>query len=171
MIDMKKRQLGIIKIVLCAGLLVLAYIIQSMIFTYVRIFGLVPLILPIVSTGVAVYGGRTAGGVSGLFAGMFTDLSLNQPLALFTVILTFAGVGVGTVADTIFAKRFGTYFISCAAVLAACAIVQLFPLLIFEGVPAFLLFNTALRQTVYSLVFAIPIWFAIRKIISISDDY
>ena len=169
--NINKRRAAIITIILYAVLLIVVYVFQSMIFPFIRIAGLVPLILPIVSTGIAVYGGRFAGGVSGLFAGIFTDLSFNQPLALYTVILTLAGVGVGTVADTIFAKRFGTYFISCVAVLAFCALVQLLPLLIDGAAPVLTLFNTALWQTVYSLVFVIPIWIAIRAIVSISAEY
>ena len=168
---MKMRQPGVIKIILYAVLLVVVYIFQGMIFPFIRIAGLAPLILPIVSTGVAVYGGRTPGGISGLFAGMLTDLSFNQPLALFTVVLTLAGVGVGAMADTIFAKRFGTYIISCVAVLSVCALVQLVPLLIAGAAPVFLLFNTALWQTVYSLVFAIPIWFAVHRIATVFDGY
>ena len=166
---MKKRWARIITIILHAVLLVVVYIFQSMIFPYIRIAGLVPLVLPIVSTGIAVHGGRTSGGVSGLFAGIFTDLSFNQPLMLFTVILTFAGVGVGALADTVLAKRFGTYFISCTVVLAVCAIVQLTPLLIAGGVSVVLLFDTALWQTVYSLFFTVPIWFAQVRIIAISE--
>ena len=168
--NIKKRRAAIITVILYAVLLLVVYIFQSMIFPFIRIAGLVPLILPIVSTGIAVSGGRLAGGVSGLFAGIFTDLSFNQPLALFTVILTFTGVGVGTVADTIFTKRFGTYFISCTAVLALCALVRLLPLLVAGAAPVFVLFNTALWQTAYSLAFTMPIWFAIRKIVSISDE-
>jgi cell shape-determining protein MreD len=168
--NIKKRWAGIVTIILYAALLIVVYIFQSMIFPFMRIAGLVPLILPIVSTGIAVSRGRMAGGVSGLFAGMLTDLSFNQPLALFTVILTLAGVGVGAMADTVIAKRFGTYFLSCVAVLAFCAIVQLSPLLIFGAAPILTLFNTALWEIVYSLVFTIPIWLAIRRIVSISEE-
>ena len=168
--NIKKRWAGIVTIILYAALLVVVYIFQSMIFPFMQIAGLVPLILPIVSTGIAVSGGRMAGGVSGLFAGIFTDLSFNQPLALFTVILTLAGVGVGTVADTIFAKKFGTYFIACVAVLVFCALVQLMPHLIAGSAHILTLFNWALWEIVYSLIFTIPIWFAIRRIVSISEE-
>ena len=167
----KKRRAAVLSIILYAALLLVVYIFQSMIFPFIRIAGLVPLILPIVSTGIAVFGGRFAGGVSGLFAGIFTDLSFNQPLALYTVILTLAGVGVGTMADTAFAKKFGTYFICCVAVLAFCAIAQLLPHLIAGSAPVLTLFNMALWQTVYSLIFTIPIWIAIRSIVSISAEY
>ena len=167
---MKNRRARIFVIALHAILLVVVYIFQSMIFPYIRLWGLVPLILPLVSTGTAVHGGRFAGAVSGLFAGIFTDLSFNQPLLLFTLILTLLGVGVGSMADTVFAKRFGTYFISCIIVLWVCALVQIFPLLVFGEVPAALLFDTAMWQTIYSLAFTVPIWFVIRKIVSISEE-
>ena len=169
--NIKKRQAAIITIILYAVLLLVVYIFQSMILPFIRVGGLVPLILPIVSTGIAISVGRFAGGVSGLFAGMFTDLSLNQPLALFTVILTISGVVIGTAAETVFAKKFGTYFISCVAVLAFCSVVHLLPLFIAGSAPILTLLNTSLWEIVYSLVFTIPIWLAIRAIVSISAEY
>ena len=168
--NIKKKWAKIIIVTLYAALLLVVYIFQSMIFPFITIGGLVPLILPVVSTGIAVHGGRFAGGVSGLFAGIFTDLSFNQPLALYTVILTLAGVGVGTMAETIFSKKFGTYFIACVAVLVFCSVVNLLPLLFAGAASVLALFNHALWETVLSLIFIIPIWFAIRSIVAISGE-
>jgi rod shape-determining protein MreD len=161
---MKKKHRLIIPIALYGVLFLIAYIFQSMIFPYLRIVGLVPLILPIISTGIAVYQGSTAGGISGLFAGVFCDLSFNQPLGTFTVILTLTGIAIGALTDTIMARRFGTYLISCAVVLSFCAFVQMVPLLFLHGVPIASLFNTALWQTIYSMIFTVPLWFCIKAL-------
>ena len=147
-----------------ALLLVVVYLLQDMVFPYLRFFGLIPLLLPIVSTGAAVYQGRAAGGMVGIFAGILCDISLNQPVGLFTVFLTLSGLFVGVLADTVMARGFATYTISCAAVLALSAFLQMFPLLFFERVAATPLLNLALRQTVYSLVFSFPIWFFMRAL-------
>jgi rod shape-determining protein MreD len=140
------------------------YVFQSMIFPYLKMSGLVPLLLPIVSTGVAVYQGRVAGGVSGLFAGILCDVSFNKPVGVFTVVLTMAGIAVGALTDTVLTRRFGSFIICSAAVLTLVAFIQLFPLLFFEGVPPYPLFITALRQTVYSLAFTFPLWFFVRSL-------
>jgi rod shape-determining protein MreD len=144
--------------------MITVYAIQSMIFPYLRLFGLVPLLLPIVCTGTAVYQGRVAGGVTGLFAGILCDISFNEPVGVFTLVLTFTGIVIGTLADTVLVRGFVTYFLSCATVLAFVAFVQLFPLLFFEGIPPTPLFTALLRQTAYSLVFSLPIWFVARAL-------
>jgi len=160
---MKRRTL-IVSICLHALLLMIVYIFQSMIFPYLRLAGLAPLLLPIVSTGVAVYEGRYAGGIMGIFAGILCDVSLLQPTGVFTVMLTLTGLLIGTLADTVIMRGFVTCFLSCAAVLSLAALVQMFPLVFFEDVPPSLLWGTALWQTVYSLIFVLPIWIPVRAL-------
>ena len=159
---MKKRK-NTLPLVLHGLLLIVVYVFQGMIFPYLRLAGLVPLLLPIVSTGAAVYQGSTVGGISGLFAGMLCDLSFNEPVGVFMVVLTFAGIAVGALTETLMTKGFGTYIICCTAVLALSAFVQLFPLLFYAGVPPAPLLTTAIWQTVYSLLFVFPIWFFVRS--------
>ena len=160
---MKRRTL-IVSIVLHALLLMVVYIFQSMIFPYLRLAGLAPLLLPIVSTGVAVYEGRYTGGIVGLFAGILCDVSFHQPTGVFTVLLTLLGLLIGTLADTVIARGFVTFFLCCVAVLAISSLVQMFPFVFFEDVSPGLLWPTALWQTVYSLIFTIPIWFFVRAL-------
>ena len=162
---MKKRktQLIIIASIFHALLLVTVYVFQGAILPYLRLNGLVPLLLPIVSTGVAITQGRVAGGVSGLVAGILCDISFNEPVGMFMIILTLAGLLVGFLADLVLTRGFVSYFCCCAAVLSFAAIAQLFPLLLFVGIPPGPLFSTALWQTLYSLAFAFPIWFFVRS--------
>ena len=160
---MKRRTL-IVSIALHVLLLMIVYVFQSMIFPYLRLAGLAPLLLPIVCTGVAVYEGRYTGGIMGIFAGILCDVSFHQPTGVFTVLLTFAGLLIGTLADTVITRGFVTYFLSCVVVLAVSALVQMFPLVFFEGVPPRFLWGTALWQTVYSLFFTLPIWFFVRSL-------
>jgi rod shape-determining protein MreD len=164
-----KRRATIIPTVLHALLIIIVFIFQAMFFPHIRIGGLVPLLLPIVSTGMAVYQGRHVGGISGLFAGILCDLAFNQPLGMFTVLLSFTGVIVGILSDNLLARRFGSSFISCAVVLSVCAFAQLFPLLFFVGVPAASLINVAIGQTVYSMIFVLPLWFFIRALARMSE--
>jgi len=142
----------------------IVYIFQSMVFPYLRLAGMAPLLLPLVSTGVAVYEGRYAGGIMGIFAGILCDVSFNQPTGVFTVLLTISGLLIGTLADKVITRGFVTYFLCCAAVLAVSALIQMFPLVFFEDVQPQLLWGTALWQTVYSLFLALPIWFPVRSL-------
>jgi len=162
----KKRRALIISILLHALLLVVVYTIQGVILPFLRIGGLVPLLLPVASTGVALYEGRDIGGVTGLFAGILCDISFNQPVGAFTLLLTLLGLCVGTLADTVILKGFVTYYISCTAVLIVSAFVQMFPLLALQDIspPPQALIATTVQQTIYSLILAFPIWFFVRAL-------
>ena len=162
---MNKREL-IISILLHALLLVIVYVFQGMIFPFIRINGLVPLLLPIAGTGIALYEGRDTGGIAGLFAGILCDISFNQPAGVFTVLLTLTGLIVGALADTVVLRGFVTYFISCAAVLIVSAFIQMFPLMILPeySVSLLTLLPVAIQQTIFSLIFVLPIWFFIQAL-------
>ena len=162
---MKKRAL-IVKILLHALFILGVYVFQGIIFPFVRIYGLVPLMLPVACVGIALYEGRYTGGVAGLFAGILCDISFNQPAGVFTVLLTFTGLLVGTMAETVILRGFIIYYINCAAVLIVCTFVQMFPLIISPDrfVSTQALISTAIQQTVYSLILAFPIWFFVRAL-------
>ena len=161
---MQKRWIFFVSIVFHALLLMVVFMIQSVVYAHIKPVGIVPLLLPIVSAGAAVYQGRITGGVVGLFAGIFCDISFNDPPGVFTILLTFAGLFIGFLADTVMARGFVTYIISCAAVLVVSAFAEMFPLLFFENVPPTPLLVMGLWQTVYSLIYALPIWFFARSL-------
>ena len=162
---MKKRTL-IITILLHGLLIVTVYVFQGVILPFMRLNGLVPLLLPIASTGIALYEGRYTGGIAGLFAGILCDISFNHPVGVFTVLLTITGLAIGTLADTVVLRGFVTYYISCAAVLVLSAFVQIFPFMVnpYQNVPLHSLMNIAIQQTIYSLILALPIWFFVQSL-------
>ena len=161
---MKGKRDKIITVLLHAILITIVYVFQGMIFPYMRLYGFVPLILPVVSTGIAVYEGRYAGGIAGIVAGVLCDVSLNEPAGMFTVLLTITGLLTGALADTVMTRGFATFVICCAAVLVVSALVQIFPLVFFEYFPLQTLLPTAIRQTVYSILFTLPLWFFVRAL-------
>ena len=148
----------VVSIILHTLLILGAYVFQRMIFPYLRLYGLVPLLLPLASTGIAVYEGRDAGGIAGLFAGILCDVSFNEPTGVFTVLLTFLGLLAGMLTDSLIKRGFASFFLCSVAVLVVCAFAQMFTLLFFERVPPRALLMTALWQTAYSLIFVFPIW-------------
>ena len=159
-----KRRSLVVSIILHALLLIVVYVFQSMIFPYVRLYGLVPLLLPVAATGIAVYEGCYAGGVTGIFAGILFDISFNESAGMFTVLLTIMGLLIGTLSDTVMTRGLATFLICCIVVLAVSAFAQMFTLLFFERIPPTPLLTTALGQTVYSLLFAFPLWFFVRAL-------
>jgi len=167
---MKKKDL-IISIFLHGLLLITAYVFQGVVFPYMRINGLVPLLLPIASTGIALYEGQYTGGIAGLFAGILCDISFNQPIGIFTVFLTLSGLIIGALSDSVVLRGFVTYYISCAVILVAAVIVQILQLVILPAysIPTYLMIPIAIQQTIYSLILAFPIWFFVRAISTHTD--
>jgi len=164
-----KKQTLIITILLHTLLLVTVYVFQGVVFPFLRLGGLVPLLLPIAATGIALYEGRNTGGIAGLFAGILCDVSFNQPAGTFTVLLTLTGLLVGMLADTVILRGFVTYYLCCAAVLIVSALVQMLSLIILftvqeMSIPVQSLITTAFQQTIYSLILALPIWFFVRAL-------
>jgi len=161
----KKRLTFIVTILLHAVLLITVYMFQGAIFPHLRIGGIVPLFLPVAVTGIALYEGSGTGGICGLFAGMLCDVSFNQPVGVFTVVLTAVGICVGILSDTILLSGFITYYISCAAVLVFCAFVQMTPIVaIPNDIPISSILGTIAAQTLYSLILAFPTWFFVRAL-------
>jgi len=165
---MKKRTI-LIRILLHTLFLLFVYIFQGVIFPFLRINGLVPLMLPVAVTGIALYEGRYTGGISGLFAGILCDISFNQPVGVFTVFLTLTGLFIGTLADTVILRGFVVYYLCCASVLTVSVVVQMMPILTYlisleMSIPIQALISTAIQQTIYSLIFAFPLWFFVRAL-------
>ena len=161
-----KKQALLISISIHALFILAVYILQGVVFPYMRIGGLVPLLLPIAVTGIALYEGQYKGGLAGLFSGILCDLSFHQPAGVFTVFLTLSGLVIGAIADAYILPGFVIYYISCAAILIISTAIQMFPLMVFEeyNIPWHILLPTAIQQTIYSLILAFPIWFFVRAL-------
>ena len=145
-------------------LIVIIYILQSMVFTYFPINGVYPVLLPIAVVGIATFEGGARGGGYGLLAGMLCDVSFNQPVAVMTVALTFVGIVVGVLSETIMARGFPTYFLCCAGVQVLTSFVSMFSLVFFTNVEFASLMQTGMLQALYSLIFTLPIYPAVRAL-------
>ncbi|MEL4107029.1 hypothetical protein AAFA46_09360 [Oscillospiraceae bacterium WX1] len=144
--------------------IVLVYILQSMIFAYLPIAGVFPVILPLVVVGIAMFEGSARGAGYGLLAGMLCDISFNQPVALMTITLTIIGIGVGILSETVLARGFPTFLISCLGALLLTAFVSMFSLLFFSRVEFSSLLRVGFLQSLYSIFFAFPIYPIIRSL-------
>ncbi len=151
-----------VKILILGPYLILLYILQSTVFTHIELFGAKPMLLPIAAAGMALFGGRIQGGVFGLFAGMLTDLSCNQPTVEFTLILTFSGLLIGVLSDTALVQGFPSFLLTAAAELAVCSAFQVVIPVVLRNAPPAVLAGIALRQCGSSLVFAIPFYYISR---------
>ncbi len=144
--------------------IIIIYILQSMVFTYIPIGGVYPVLLPIAVVGIATFEGSFRGGGYGLLAGMLCDVSFNQPVAVMTVTLTIVGIVAGVLFETIIVRGFPTYLISCASVLVLISFIPMFSLVFFNNVEFSALMHTGLLQVLYSLIFALPVYPVVRRL-------
>lgn len=142
--------------------IIAVYIFQALVFPYIPLGGIVPVLLPIAVVGIATFEGSSRGGGYGLLAGMLCDISFNQPVVVMTVTLTAVGIVVGLLTETVMARGFPTYFLGCAGALILTSFVSFFGLLFFKNVEITALLETAVMQVLCSMIFTIPIYFIVR---------
>lgn len=149
------------------GLIFVAFMLQSTVFTHLPILGAGPVILPVVVVGIGLSEGGERGAFLGLIGGVLCDVSFNQPTVGFTLVLTIIGFLAGYLGDRMLEKGITSWVVCSVAALIISAFVQMFSLLIYRDVPIMSLMQTALIQTVYSMLFILPVYYLcglIRKI-------
>jgi len=157
----KKR---IIRILIHALVLLVIYVLQMMVFSRLRLFGIAPLILPLAVVGVALFEGPSWGGGFGLAAGVLSDTASSDHVVLFTILLTCLGMGIGLLSDYLLSRGFPSFFLCSAAALILIAMAQMFGLFMFLRQSPFALLGTAGMQTLYSMVFTIPMYYLARSL-------
>jgi len=138
-------------------LLVICFILQDSVFSNFPIFGVKPIIMPVCCAAIALAEGMERGGGFGLACGVLCDIAMGSPPIGFTLLLTFLGLGIGWLGDRLMGRNIVTLFIFALGALLICAFFQIFNLLVFGGAPFGALMKIVFGQTVYSLVFVIPL--------------
>jgi len=147
-----------------ALLLLVVYILQAEVFSYIRIFGYTPALLPLAAVAVGMLEGCQRGSIFGLFAGIFCDISFNQPAATMTLTLTLLGLFAGYLGETVVRRGLLALFVCGFGALMLTAFIQMFGQLFFENTPAGPLLLTALCQALCSLIFVLPLYWAVGYI-------
>lgn len=158
----RNKHRTLVKVLILAPYLILLYILQSTVFTRLTLMGEKPLLLPMAVAGIALFLGRVDGGVFGLFAGMLTDLSYNQATVQFTLLLTLMGIFLGILSDTVLVQGFPSFLVSSVLELLLISAFQALSLVVLRGAPLSVTAAVGLRQSVYSLIFAIPVYYVSR---------
>ena len=148
-----------IKYVSLTAFVFLMFVLQGMIFPHLEIYGIKPLILPAAVVAIAIHEGCENGTLFGLIGGVFCDLTFNQPTVAFTVLLTAIGTVVGILSEGFLRKNYITFLVCSFGALLLSAAVQMFSLLVYKHMAFVSLAETALLQTVYSLILALPVYY------------
>ncbi len=159
---LRRKNSAPVKALILAPYLLILYILQSTLFTHIELLGVKPLLLPVAAAGISLFCGRVEGGVFGLFAGILMDLSYNQLTVQFTLLLTFLGVLLGLLSDTVLVQGFPSFLLSCVLELALISVYQVLSAAVLHSAPMAAAAGVGLRQTAYSLLFSLPVYYFSR---------
>ena len=146
------------------AVLLVLFLLQDMVFSLLRIFGVTPLILPLAVVGVGLFEGPTWGGMFGLAAGVLCDTAFSNTTVLFTILLTAMGMGIGLLSNFLLSRGFSSYMLCSAVAVIAIAFFQMFGLLVYLGESPQALLRVGIVQSLYSLLFAVPLYYLTRAL-------
>ena len=137
---------------------------QTMLLARLTILGVKPFFVPVVAVAIGLWEGGVWGCLLGLITGLSCDLALNESVVTFLVLFSAYGFFSGVLAEHVINRRFLSYLILAVLALLLTALIQIVPHWIFRGVSLNLLLPIALLQTLWSIPFAVPAYFACKAV-------
>ena len=132
----------------------LSLMLQNMVFTQIRPFGVCPMVLPSVCVAVGMFQGSTWGAVFALVMGIFADMAFIENTVTFTVLFPALAFISGFVSQFFINRRFFAFMGVALAALLATGLVQMLRTAAMDAF-ALSMIPTALLQTLWSLPFAV----------------
>ena len=155
-------KINIRKVLRYAVYMLVALIVQNILFTQLRIAGVCPMVLPAVAVAMGMFEGATWGPVFSLIMGIFADMAYVENTVLFTILFPAISFAAAFIAQYFINKRFFAFMGASLLALLVTAVVQMLKTAAgdtFSGV----MLNTVLLQTLWSLPPAILAYFAPAK--------
>lgn len=150
LINFEKLRRAILYFVLLAATLIL----QNTVLCRVTILGVKPMIVPAAVAAIGLFEDGQWGGIFGIVAGVYCDLSSIGSTAMFTVCFAVIGFLSGLLSDLYINRRFYSYMILALISFLFLGLCQIVPLWIYRGAGLGALVKTALLQSIWSLPFA-----------------
>ncbi len=138
--------------------LLVVLILQNIIFTQLRIFGVCPLVLPAVAIAMGMFEGATWGAVFSLFMGIFADMAFIENTVFFTILLPVLSFLAGFVSNFFINRRFFAFMGASAVGLLLTAAAQILKTTASDSFSTVMII-TGLLQTLWSLPFAALVYF------------
>ena len=138
--------------------LLLAQVLQNILFTQLRILGVCPLVLPAVAVAMGMFEGATWGALFSLLLGIFGDMAFVENMVFFTILLPVLSFAAGFVANFFINRRFVAYMGAAVLGLLITAAAQILRTSASDTFSMIMLV-TGLLQTLWSLPFAALAYF------------
>ena len=162
LIDLSKLRRAIVY----ALVLVVVFIVQDLLAARIPLWGVRPMLIPAAVVAIGLFEGGSWGGFIGLAAGYFFDFGYIEQTVLFTIFLTVIGFFSGALGKYLLYKGFVSYMALVLAAMILITAAQMFSFLFFTDTNAWAVWRTGLIQILWSLPWAVPIYFPCRNIAS-----
>lgn len=131
--------------------LLLAMLLQSLLFSRLSIFGVKGFILPAAAVAAGMFLGGVRGAVFGICLGLLTDLSFTDSIFMYTLVFSILGFGAGFASEFYINKSFFVFTVMSIAAVLLTGLVQFLSAAIFSGAELLPGLKTVLLQTVLSI--------------------
>ncbi len=151
------------KVARYAAYLFLCLVLQNIIFTQLRIFGVCPLVLPAVAVAMGMFEGAVWGPLFSLLLGIFADMAFVENTVFFTLVFPCISFAAAFISNFFINRRFFAYMGAAALGLLATAGLQLLKTSASDSFSVIMV-TTALLQTLWSLPFAVLVYYPPAKL-------
>ncbi len=138
--------------------LIVVLILQNILFTQMRLFGVCPLALPAVAVAMGMFEGATWGAVFSLIMGIFADMAFIENTIFFTLLFPALSFLAGFVSNYYINRRFFAYMGAAAGGLLITAAAQILKTSAMDTFSPVMI-TTGLLQTLWSLPFAALVYY------------
>ena len=137
-------------------------LLQLYVFDRISFFGTRPMLAPLIAVGIGMFENGEWGGIAGLAAGILMDMAYTDSLVFFTIILTILGFLAGAAEKMFINRRLFSYVVASVIAVAAIGLLQGLRVWIYYDASVGALLATQLLQTLWTVPFAFPAYFAVK---------
>ena len=159
LINVRKLRRALVYVLLLAGV----FLVQDTLVSRITILGIKAMLVPSVVVAVGLYEGASWGGFVGMGAGYFMDLGYSENVVLFMILFACLGFASGVLGKYFMRRGLLPFLALAAACLLVITFCQMLPFL-FTDTNKWIVLRTGLIQLLWSLPWAIPVYYPCRAI-------
>ena len=131
--------------------LLLAMLLQGLLFSRLSIFGVKGFVLPAAVVAAGMYLGGVRGAVFGICLGLVTDMSYTERSFMYTIVFALIGFGAGFASEFYINKSFLVFMVMSVIAVLLSGLAQYLAAVIFGGAELVQGIVTVLLQTALSI--------------------
>ena len=131
--------------------LLLAMLLQGLLFSRLSIFGVKGFVLPAAVVAAGMYLGGVRGAVFGICLGLVTDMSYTESSFMYTIVFALIGFGAGFASEFYINKSFLVFMVMSVIAVLLSGLAQYLAAVIFGGAELVQGIVTVLLQTALSI--------------------